>query len=64
MLASERVASPGMDGGSAGFSTKSRIMPSSSTAMTPKALASARGTAMQPTVQARPRATWSASISA
>ena len=53
-----------MVGGSAGFSTKSVMMYLSSIAITPKAVASARGTAMQPTVQSRPLATWSASISA
>ena len=64
MLASARVGLPGMAGGSAGFSTKSMMWSLSSIAITPKAVASMRGTAMQPTVHSRPLATWSASISA
>ena len=64
MLASERVSSPGIGGGSTGFSTNSVMRWFASTAITPKALASLRGTAMHPTVQSRPLATWSASISA
>jgi len=50
-------------GGSVGFSTKLVILRCSSTAITPKALASARGTSMQPTVQPPPCDTWSSSIS-
>jgi hypothetical protein len=64
MLASARSGLPGMAGGSAGFSTKSVMRRFSSTAITPKAVASARGTSMQPTVHFAPLATWSASISA
>jgi hypothetical protein len=63
MLASETASLPGMAGGSAGFSTKAVMRRSPSTAMTPKALASWRGTSMQPTVQPAPLATWSCSIS-
>ena len=48
--------------GSAGFSANSTMSPFSSTAMTPNAVASRRGTAMQPTVHGLPLATWSASI--
>ena len=64
MLASEVSGLPGMAGGLAGFSMKSMMRRCSSTAITPKALASLRGTSMQPTVQGRPCAAWSASISA
>ena len=64
MLASAMSGLPGMAGGLAGFSTKSVMCRRSSTAITPKALASLRGTSMQPTVQGRPSAAWSASISA
>jgi hypothetical protein len=53
-----------MVGGSGGFSTKSTMRRSSSMAITPKAVASLRGTSMQPTVTSLPSATWSASISA
>ena len=54
MLASEMSGLPGIVGGSAGFSTKLVILRESSTAITPKAVASARGTSMQPTVQPAP----------
>ena len=57
MLASERPGLPGMQGGSAGFSMNSVMMLPSSTAITPKALASDCGTSMQATVQSRPLAT-------
>ena len=62
MLASVVSGRPGMAGGSAGFSMKSVMLRSSSTAITPKAVASARGTSMQPTVQPRPLRTWSISM--
>ncbi len=64
MLASDISGLPGMAGGSTGFSTKSMIWRCSLTAITPKALASLRGTSMQATVHGRPWAAWSASISA
>ena len=54
MLASETSSRPGTVGGLAGFSTKARITRAASTAITPSALASLRGTSMQPTVQGRP----------
>ena len=54
MLASAMSGWPGMAGGSVGFSMKSTIWCLASTAITPNALASARGTAMQPTVHSRP----------
>jgi hypothetical protein len=48
--ASAWSGSPGMVGGSAGFSTKLVITLFSSTAITPKPVASALGTTRQPTV--------------
>ncbi len=54
MLASASSGWPGIAGGSAGFSTKSMTWLLAPTAITPKALASSRGTAMQATVQSRP----------
>ena len=62
MEASAVPGSPGIPGGSAGFSRNSVIRPASSTAITPKALASARGTGMQPTVTSAPLSTCWASI--
>ena len=47
MLASAMSGWPGIAGGSAGFSRKPVIVRSASTAITPKALALSRGTAMQ-----------------
>jgi hypothetical protein len=68
MLASARSGLPGIAGGSAGFSTNSRMRRCASMCMTPKAVASMRGTSMQPTVHSAPvwrcMATWSASIRA
>jgi hypothetical protein len=55
MLASDWSGLPGMAGGSAGFSTNSVMwLSASSIAITPKALASSRGTSMQPTVHGPP----------
>ena len=59
MLASATSGLPGIGGGSAGFSTKASILRLASIAITPKAVASIRGTSMQPTVQPRPPSTWS-----
>ena len=63
MLASDTCGLPGMGGGSAGFSTKSVMRPVSSMAMTPKPLASARGTSMQAMVTSAPESTCCCSIS-
>jgi hypothetical protein len=46
-----------------GLLENSVIWRSSSTAITPKAVASMRGTSMQPTVQPRPRSAWSFTMS-
>jgi hypothetical protein len=53
---------PGMPGGSAGFSTKAVIWSLSSTCMTPKPVASMRGTSRQPTVASAPESTCCCSI--
>ena len=50
MLARQRPWRPGMQGGSAGFSKNAVILSDASTAITPKLLASATETSMQPTV--------------
>ena len=64
MLASDWVGSPGIGGGSAGFSTKSVIRPVAVDGHHAEgARVPARGTAMQPTVHGGRLATWSASIS-
>ncbi len=47
----------GMPGGSFGFSRKVLIVPLSSTCMTPKPMASMRGTSRQPTVTLAPLST-------
>ena len=54
MLPSATVGRPGIDGGSAGFSTKLEDRRSSSMAITPNAVASSRGTSRQPTVTPSP----------
>ena len=56
--------SPGMALGCSGFSWNSTMRPSASTAMTPKALASASGTFMQATVRSAAFSSWAASMAA
>ena len=50
MLTSDFPGSPGIAGGSAGFSMNERTASFSSTCITPNPLASVRGTSRQPTV--------------
>ena len=54
MLASATSGFPGMAGGSFGFSRNAMMRSSLSTCMTPKPVASARGTSMQATVTSAP----------
>ena len=52
----------GMPGGSAGFSMKLLIVSCSSTCITPKPVASMRGTSRQPSVTSAPESTCCCSI--